>query len=235
VAEVKKTKKYQDLLKTHHFIPLAMETLGPINETGLTFVADIGRLLTQATDEARETSFIFQRTSVTIQRFNAVAFAGTFTAPLSEFEQRLFDRRLHHSRYTCRPSFVNRGNQSESPRCHDSLSPIANLTNSACASCPPNPPAIQVLVDATRDSVHDREIGHTCGSTRESVADVRHSESGEEEDSHPPKVIEPRLRRNLHVLHPTGPNPTDEPRRLRHGLPPDCPKRPDRAARADQS
>jgi len=26
-----------------------------------------------------------------------------------------------------------------------------------------------------------------------------------------------------------------EPRRLRHGLRPDCPKRPDRAARADQS
>ena len=98
IADVRKTKKYQDLLKTHHFIPLAMETLGPINETGITFVEDIGRLLTQATDEARETSFIFQRLSVTIQRFNAVAFAGTFTAPLSELEQRLFDRRLHHFR-----------------------------------------------------------------------------------------------------------------------------------------
>src|SRR6218665_1667536 len=212
-----------------------METLGPINETGITFVADIGRLLAQATDEARETSFIFQRLSVTIQRFNAVAFAGTFSAPLPEFEQRLFDRRLHHSRYTCRPSFVDLGNQSESSRCHDSLSPIANLTNSACSSRPPNAPAFQVLLDATRDSVHDREIGHTCGSLRESVADVRHSESGEEEDSHPPEDIEPRLRRNLHVLHPTGPNPADEPRRLRHGLRPDCSKRPDRAARADPS
>src|SRR6218665_3061035 len=210
-----------------------METLGPINETGITFVADIGRLLTQATDEARETSFIFQRLSVTIQIFNAVAFAGTFFAPLPEFEQRLFDRRLHHSRY--RPSFVDRGNQSESPRCHDSLSPIANLTNSACASRSPNPPAVQVLRDATRDSVHDREIGHTCGSLRGSVADARLSESGEEEDSHPPEDIEPRLRRNLHVLYPSEPNPTDEPRRLRHGLPPDCPKRPDRAARADRA
>src|SRR6218665_2491719 len=79
--------------------------------------------------------------------------------------------------------------------------------------------------------VHD----HTCGSLRESVADVRHPESGEEEESHPPEDIEPRLRRNLHVLHPTGPNPTDKPRRLRHGLRPDCPKRPDRAARAEQS
>src|SRR6218665_3291284 len=98
IADVRKTKKYRDLLKTHHFIPLAMETFGPINETGITFVAEIGRLLTHATDEARETSFIFQRLSVTIQRFNAVAFAGTFSAPLPEFEQRLFDRRLHHFR-----------------------------------------------------------------------------------------------------------------------------------------
>src|SRR6218665_3209550 len=46
IADVRKTKTYQDLLKTHHFIPLAMETLGPINETGITFVEDIGRLLT---------------------------------------------------------------------------------------------------------------------------------------------------------------------------------------------
>src|SRR6218665_878193 len=53
IADARKTKKYQDLLNTHHFIPLDMETLGPINETGITFVADIGRLLTQATDEAR--------------------------------------------------------------------------------------------------------------------------------------------------------------------------------------
>src|SRR6218665_791008 len=40
IADVRKTKKYQDLLKTHNFIPLAMETLGPIDETGITFVAE---------------------------------------------------------------------------------------------------------------------------------------------------------------------------------------------------
>src|SRR6218665_2037534 len=62
-------------------IIMAMETLGPINETGITFVEDIGRLLTQATDEARETSFIFQRLSVTIQRFNAVAFCRYIHCP----------------------------------------------------------------------------------------------------------------------------------------------------------
>ena len=67
LADARKNKKYQDLLNAHHFIPLAMETLGPINETGITFIADIGRNLKQETNEARETSLIFQRLSVTIQ------------------------------------------------------------------------------------------------------------------------------------------------------------------------
>jgi len=43
------------------------------------------------------------------------------------------------------------------------LPPVANHTNPACASHPPNPPAVQVFLDATRDSVHDLEIGHTNG------------------------------------------------------------------------
>jgi len=92
LADARKIKKYQDLLNTHHFIPLAMET--PIKETCITFIADIGRHLTQASDETHETSLIFQKLSVTIQRFNA----GTFTTPLPEYE-RLFDCHLQHSRY----------------------------------------------------------------------------------------------------------------------------------------
>jgi len=73
IADARKNKKYQDLLNTPKL-----------------HSADIGRISTQATDEARETLFIFQRLSVSIQRFNAVAFAGTFTAPLPLFEHRFF-------------------------------------------------------------------------------------------------------------------------------------------------
>src|SRR6218665_964245 len=60
---------------THIFVPVAIETLGPINDKGLEFIADLGRHLTQATGEPRESSFFFQRLSITIQRFNAVAFS----------------------------------------------------------------------------------------------------------------------------------------------------------------
>ncbi len=82
IADERKKTKYQDLLNSHHFIPLAVETLGPINEEGITLITDIGRHTTRQTDEMRETSFLFQRLSVIIHRFNAVAFAGTFSASL---------------------------------------------------------------------------------------------------------------------------------------------------------
>jgi len=66
---------------------LALETLGPINSRGLDLIADLGRHLTQVTDDLRETSFLYQRLSLTIQRFNAVAFAGTFADRVPEMEE----------------------------------------------------------------------------------------------------------------------------------------------------
>ena len=39
---------------------------------------DLGQKLRAITDEMRETAFLFQRMSITIQRFNAVAFRGRF-------------------------------------------------------------------------------------------------------------------------------------------------------------
>src|SRR6218665_3575802 len=77
IADERKKTKYQDLLNSHHFIPLAVETLGPINEEGITLITNIGRHTTRQTDEMRETSFLFQRLSVIIHGFNAVAFAGS--------------------------------------------------------------------------------------------------------------------------------------------------------------
>jgi hypothetical protein len=80
IADNRKNQKYQSLSVTHDFVPLAIETLGPVNLSGIEFITDLGRHLTKATDEIRETTFLYQRLSVTIQRFNAVAFAGSFVA-----------------------------------------------------------------------------------------------------------------------------------------------------------
>ena len=87
LAEERKNQKYTALLDTHVFIPIAMETLGPINNKGLDFISDLGRHLTQATGEPRESSFLFQRISITIQRFKAVSLSGSFIKPLIDMDE----------------------------------------------------------------------------------------------------------------------------------------------------
>ena len=68
------------------FVPVAAETMGAINKDGVDFLSDLGRRITQSTDDHRESSFLFQRLSVLIQRYIAVAVLSTFahTAPEDE-------------------------------------------------------------------------------------------------------------------------------------------------------
>ena len=55
-------------------IIIAMETFGPLNMAGFQFLNELGRRISQESDDSRECAFLFQ----TIQRFNAVAIQGTF-------------------------------------------------------------------------------------------------------------------------------------------------------------
>ena len=41
-----------------------METMGAINSDGLEFLGDLGRRITQVTDDIRESAFMFQRLSI---------------------------------------------------------------------------------------------------------------------------------------------------------------------------
>ena len=77
----KKDAKYHELEKTYIFIPIACETLGPINTKALSFLADLGRRIAFVTGGPREGSFVFQRLSITVQRFNSGCFKGSFTSP----------------------------------------------------------------------------------------------------------------------------------------------------------
>src|SRR6218665_2854825 len=79
--KMKMKKNYSALLNTHFFVPLALDTLGPINITGQIFLSDLGRKLTTSTGGNRETCFSLQRLSITIKRFNSVAFRGTVPEP----------------------------------------------------------------------------------------------------------------------------------------------------------
>ena len=72
--------KYSAISQTHDFVPIAIETLGPLNCSALSFVSHLGKRLSAASGDPRETSFLFQRLSMTVQRFNGVAFHDTFTS-----------------------------------------------------------------------------------------------------------------------------------------------------------
>jgi len=70
--------KYSDLPSSYVFRPLAFETLGPLSASTTAFVAELGRRLSESTDDSRKTAVLFQRLSVAIQRFNSVLIQETF-------------------------------------------------------------------------------------------------------------------------------------------------------------
>lgn len=77
-AAQRKEDKYSEIAHSHLFIPLAFETMGPINIAGQEFLSDLGHRISLVTDDPRETSFLFQRISIALQRFNAVVFSNSF-------------------------------------------------------------------------------------------------------------------------------------------------------------
>src|SRR6218665_3154988 len=77
-AANRKARKNAALPTTHVFQPVAIETLGPLDPSACDFINQIGSRMSAITGDRRETAFLFQRLSMTIQRFNLVAFLGTF-------------------------------------------------------------------------------------------------------------------------------------------------------------
>ena len=65
------------------FVPIAIQTLKTIAPCSLDFLTEVGRQMNAATDNARETSFLFQLISVALQRFNAVLIHEFLSHPTS--------------------------------------------------------------------------------------------------------------------------------------------------------
>ena len=66
VAAERKTAKYGQLVQSYTFIPVAVETLGLINNAGLEFLSYLGRGISQVSNDHRESAFLFQHLSVLI-------------------------------------------------------------------------------------------------------------------------------------------------------------------------
>ena len=74
LAAARKHAKYDTISAIHIFVPVAVETLGLFCDEDLKFVSEIGLRLSTIFDDSRESSCVFQKVSVLIQRFNEVAF-----------------------------------------------------------------------------------------------------------------------------------------------------------------
>jgi len=66
LAAIRKNTKYNELLSTHLFVLLALETMGPINISGLEFLKDLGRCLSSITGDHKETCLLLQRIAVVV-------------------------------------------------------------------------------------------------------------------------------------------------------------------------
>ena len=77
-AATRKEKKYSEITSNYHFFTLAFETVSLINPAGCDVISSMGRRLTLISDDPRESSFLSQRLSISMQRFNSVCFGNSF-------------------------------------------------------------------------------------------------------------------------------------------------------------
>jgi len=68
----RKSAKYADLLQSHLFQPIIAETSDSVDSSTATSFTDLGRKISLVSGEVREASFLFQRISVFVKRFNSV-------------------------------------------------------------------------------------------------------------------------------------------------------------------
>jgi len=79
LVAVRKCQKYGDIPLVYTFFPIASETRCSMSDSAYHFFEDLGRKISEVSGDSREGSFIFQRLSVTIQRFSAALFNESFT------------------------------------------------------------------------------------------------------------------------------------------------------------
>ena len=78
MAASRKESKYSCLPANYLFQPIALETHGSINSSGLDFLIDVGRRLSAVSGDVRETSYLFKRLSIIVQRFNSALIHESF-------------------------------------------------------------------------------------------------------------------------------------------------------------
>ena len=84
-AAIANKTKYTVITNTHIVIPVAIETVGSWNAEATELIQDIGKRITIINGEPRETTYLFLRISIAIQKGNASANQSTFQTSESNF------------------------------------------------------------------------------------------------------------------------------------------------------
>ena len=76
----RKVEKCRDAFPNYCFQPIAvgLENLGAMNSSAVDFINTLGRRVTSVSGEDKESAFLFQRISITIQRFNSILLFESF-------------------------------------------------------------------------------------------------------------------------------------------------------------
>lgn len=86
LISARKIAKYQGLPPQYSFVPLAFENLGTPSTDSSAFVTELGSVIARSTGDSREASFLWQRISICLQRYNSILLHQSFkeSATLSE-------------------------------------------------------------------------------------------------------------------------------------------------------
>ena len=76
-AEQAKLTKYEQLERDFEIVPICVKTMGPWGPSGLKFVREIDRRISEESGEPRSTVFLMQAIGMAIQRGNAASVLGT--------------------------------------------------------------------------------------------------------------------------------------------------------------
>ena len=77
-----KCKKYQDI-KSHDFVPVAVETTAVLGPQARSLLQELGRRLIVKAGDLRESAFLRQRLDIAICRGNALAIKGSYDDKMS--------------------------------------------------------------------------------------------------------------------------------------------------------
>ena len=80
IAASRKLAKYVSLSAAYLVQPIALETLGRINESAVEFLNTLGHRIAAISSDDKEGQFLYQRLSIALQRFNAILLHESFVS-----------------------------------------------------------------------------------------------------------------------------------------------------------